>query len=83
MSQRSSPDLDTPDDRSWPSPPADPFAGESCPVCGKLDLDSVVRKDNACSLEYFIEPSEQNHEILFRWIEKCDLCKVVYDLEQH
>ena len=82
MSQRSSPDLDPSDDSSWPSP-ADPFAGESCPVCGKLDLDRVVGKDNTRSLEYFIDPSEQSHEILFQWIEKCSLCKLVYDLDQH
>ena len=66
-----------------PPPPADPSAGKSCPVCAKLDLDAVIRKDKACSLEYHIEPSEQNHEVLFQWIKACDLCRLVYDLEQH
>ena len=83
MSQRSSPDLDPSDDISMPPSPADSFAGTSCPVCGKLNLDTVVGKDNTRSLEYNIEPSEQNHEILFQWIKECDLCKLVYDLDQH
>ena len=52
-------------------------------MCGKLDLDTVVGKDNKRSLEYYIEPSEQNHEMLFPWIEKCGLCQLVYDLEQY
>ena len=68
------------DDRSWPPSPTNPFTGKSCPVCGKLNVDKVVGKDNACNLEYYIE---QNHDLLFEWIEECDLCKLVYDLGQH
>ena len=83
MSQRSSPDLDPSDDSSSPPSPVDPFAGESCPVCGKLDLNIVVGEDNTRSLEYYIEPSEENREILFQWIKECGLCKLVYDLDQH
>lgn len=56
--------------------------GKSCPVCGKLDLD-VVGKANGRRLEYYIEPSDQNHDLLFQWRRKCDLCKIVYDLDQH
>ena len=59
------------------------FTGKSCPVCGKLALDTVVGKDNGRSLEYYIEPSEQNRDLLFQWKEECDLCRLVYDLDQH
>ena len=83
MSQRSSPDLDRSDDISMPPSPAESFAGISCPLCGKLDLDTVVGKVTTLSLEYYIEPCERNPRMLFPWIEKCGLCKLVYDLEQH
>ena len=83
MSQSSISDLDSPDDESWPPSPPNLFTGKSCPVCGKLNVDIVVGKDNASSLEYCIEPGEQNHDLLSQWIEECDLCKLVYDLGQH
>ena len=83
MSQSSISDLDPSDDRSWPPSPPNFFTGKSCPVCGKLNVDIVVGKDNACSLEYCIDPGEQNRDLLFEWIEECDLCKLVYDLDQY
>ena len=71
------------DDRLWPPPPPNPFTGKSCPVCGKLNVDIVVGKGNACSLEYYIDPSERNDDLLLEWIEECALCKLVYDLDKH
>ena len=56
--------------------------GKSCPVCGTLNMDIVVGKDNPC-LEYFIDPAKQHHDLLFQWIEECALCKLVYDLDQY
>ena len=83
MPQSSVSDLDPSDDGPWPPSPPDPFAGKTCPVCGKLNVDIVVGKANARTLEYYIEPSEQNHDLLFQWIKECALCKLVYDLDQH
>ena len=70
------------DDGSIP-PPTNPFTGKSCPVCGKLNVDMVVGKDSARSLEYYIDPTERNHDLLFEWIDECALCRLVYDLDQH
>lgn len=83
MSQSSVSDHDPSDDRALASFPPDHFTGKSCPVCGKLGLDTTKGKDNARSLEYYIEPSKQSHDLLFQWRKECDLCKLIYDLAQH
>ena len=59
------------------------LTGRSCPVCGKLDLDKVMGNGNAGSLEYSIDHGEQNQNLLLEWTNHCELCKLVYDLDQH
>ena len=54
-----------------------------CPVCGKLNMKKVMGKDNACSLEYSIDHGKRNQNLLLEWTDRCDLCKLVYDLNQH
>ena len=52
-------------------------------MCGKLGLYKVEGKGKARSLEYSIDHGKKEQKLLLEWIERCDLCKLIYDLDQH